>query len=99
MSTVQALVVWVLLASIAWSVWGMLFTGRLPAGQPEDERDERWYRVFLGVLLFVCGVIFFVLVPDFVTRVLAAAIATGSVLLIASAFVPRLRRLRRQDPN
>jgi uncharacterized membrane protein HdeD (DUF308 family) len=85
--------VWLLVGSFTWSVWAVLLTGRLPAGQPQDESDERWSRSFLGGALLACGSVFLI-VPDVVTRLLAAALVTGSVVLIASAFVPRLRRHR-----
>jgi hypothetical protein len=81
------------LAWMAWLLWVGLISGRLPH-QPQDESDERWYRAFMGglSLLIAGGVVW--AASAFVLKAVGVVLAAGSLVLLASAFAPRLRRLR-----
>jgi hypothetical protein len=57
--------------------------------------DEGWYRALTGGLFVLIALGLFVPPGGIVVRWLGAVIGVGALLIFASAFLPRLRRLRR----
>jgi hypothetical protein len=72
-------------------VWRIVLTGRLPS-QPEDEQDERLSRAFLGIIPVVLGVFLALSSLGFPVRLIAGTLSIGGAILIASAFLPQIRR-------
>lgn len=95
MSPIQEALLSLALAIPAVGVWQIVLTGRLPAGEPEDESDERLSRLFLGVLALALGGFVAVSSLGTLPTLVGGLIAVGAAFLVATAFVPILGRRRR----
>jgi len=96
MSPVQEILLSLVIASFVWSVWRMALTGRLPGGAlPDDETDRKLTFLFLGALGLGFGIFLAVTQFGLLPRLLGAAMAIGSAVIVWSALRPRPGAKRR----